>query len=127
MKTKIISVLCVIAFISLFISSIARAESWVLWLKFELAGAPPNVRSETSWEIIGAYSDHNQCLQAQKKVWQVIRNHAVEDKEKYGAISEIKEVPYELIIIIFKDPKEIMSSSQTLYCLPGALDPREKK
>lgn len=115
------------AFISLFISSIACAESWVLWEKIELVEMPFEVK--TSWEIRGAFPDYNQCLQAQKRVWQVIKNRYVESK-KYGTISEIKEVPYELIIIIFKkskDPKYIMSGSHTLYCLPGGLDPREKK
>jgi len=125
MKTKIISVLCVIAFISLFISSIARAESWVLWTKKEIMET--TIKNNTFWEIINAYPDHSQCLQAKKRIWQVIRNQALEDKNKYGTISEIKEVPDELIITNFKDPKEIMSISQTLYCLPGTLDPRKKR
>jgi hypothetical protein len=55
------------------------------------------------------------------------KNQAVENKKKYGTISEINEVPYGLIITNFKDPKEILSISETLYCLPGTLDPREKK
>ncbi len=112
-----------VAFIGLFISSIALAESWVLWSKLELLGAPPNVNSAPDWEIIGAYPDHNQCLQAQKRIWQLYKDQAVDDKNKYGQILEIKEVPGEIIIEKFKD----MSGIRTLYCLPGTLDPREKK
>jgi len=79
MKTKIISVLCVIAFISLFISSIAGAESWVLWTKKEFMET--TMKNNTFWGIINAYPDHNQCLQAKKRIWQVIRNQALEDKK----------------------------------------------
>jgi len=122
MKMKIISVLCVVAFISLFLSSIACAESWVLWKKTEFIAKG---KSNISWEIIDAMPDYNQCLEVKKRVWQAIKKQWVETKIKYGAISEIKEVPYELIILKFKDSSD--SSIETLYCLPGGLDPRDKK
>ena len=110
---------------SLFISSIARAESWVLWKKKEYIET--SMKQNIFWEIIDAHPDYKQCLGAKKRIWQVLKNQAIEDKKKYGTISEIKEVPYELIITNVKEPKEIMSMSDTLYCLPGTLDPRERK
>ena len=118
-------VLCVTIVMILLISSTARCESWVLWTKTEYIKT--NMQSSVFWEIINAFPDHNQCLQVKKKVWQVKHNQAMEDKKKYETIDEIKEVANELIITNFKDHKDIHSISVNLYCLPGTLDPRERK
>lgn len=123
MKTKRILILFVVAFMSLLFSSIAFAESWVLWKKYDSFDMAFKVNR--TWEIISAISDHNSCMLAQKRVWQVMKTQADEIK-KHGTTSKIKEVPYNLIIITFKNPKYIRMISQELYCLPGTLDPREK-
>ena len=81
----------------------------------------------TFWEIVGAYPDYNPCIEAKGRVWKGRYDEAMEDKKKYSAIAEVKFVPNELIITSYKDPKEIHSVSINLYCLPGTLDPREKK
>jgi len=86
-----------------------------------------NLKSHIFWNIIDAYPDYKQCLQTMKRVWQVEKNQAIEDKNKFDTISEIKDVPYNLIITKFKEPKEIHSISVNFYCLPGTLDPRENK
>ena|SRR5450759_2614117 len=125
MKNEIIMASFAMAVILVLISSTVRAESWVLWQKKEYIET--NMKQNIFWELIDAYPEHKQCLQGMKRIYQVTRNNAIEDKKKYDTISEIKEVPYSLIIINFKEPKEIMSISETLYCLPGTLDPREKK
>jgi len=126
MNKSLVTVLSLIATMNVFMPSTARSEcAWVLWAKREYIKT--DMKQNIYWEIINAYPDHNQCLQAKKRIWQVIKNEALEDKKKYGTISEIKEVPDELIIMNFKDPKEIMSKSENLYCLPGTLDPRERK
>lgn len=117
--------LSVITVTILLAASAARAESWVLWQKKEYIET--TMKQNIFWEIIDAYPEHKQCLQGMKRVWQVTKNRAVEDKKKYDTISKIEEVPYNLIITNFKEPKEIMSISETFYCLPGTLDPREKK
>lgn len=126
MNKKLMLVSCLIVTMNVFISSIARSEcAWVLWTKKEYI--KENMEQNVYWKINNAYPDYNQCLQAKKRVWQTIRNQALEDKKKFGTISEIKEVPDELVIINFKDPKSILSVSEELYCLPGTLDPRERK
>jgi hypothetical protein len=111
--------------INLFISSIALSDSWVLWEKKEFLET--SMKQNIFWNIIDAYPDYKQCLQAMKRLWQSEKNQAIQDKIKYNTISEIQEVPYKLIITTFKEPKEINSISENLYCLPGTLDPRERK
>jgi len=125
MRTKLLSFFAVIAMVILFMSSFAGADSWVLWSEKEYMQT--NMKSNIFWKIIDAYPDYKQCLQGMNRVWQVKKKQALEDKEKYGTISEVKDVPYSMIITNFKEPKEIHSISETLYCLPGTLDPREKK
>jgi hypothetical protein len=125
MKKELILLSSVIAVMLLFISSTVHAESWVLWQKKEYIKT--NMEQNIFWEIIDAYPEHKQCLQGMTRIWKVIKNQAIEDKKKYDTISEIKEVPYSLIITNFKEPKEIMSISENFYCLPGTLDPRERK
>lgn len=125
MNKKLILTSCMIVAMNVLMSSTASSESaWVLWTKKEYIEM--NMKQSIFWEIINAYPDHKQCLQAKRRIWQVEKNQALEDK-KLGTISEIKEVPDELIITNFKNPKEILSISTTLYCLPGTLDPRERK
>ncbi len=104
--------------------STARAESWVLWEKKEYFKT--SMEQNIFWEIIDAYPEYKQCLQGMQKVWQMTRDQAIEDK-KNDTISEVKEIPDTGIITRFKQPKEIMSISYIFYCLPGTLDPREKK
>jgi hypothetical protein len=125
-KNIVLAVLSLIAAMSVFVPSTSKGEcAWVLWTKKEYIKT--DMRQNIYWEIINAYPDHNQCMQAKKRIWQVERNRALEDKKKYGTISEIKEVPDEVIITNFKDAKEILSISENIYCLPGTLDPRERK
>lgn len=107
-----------------FMSSIASAESWVLWSEKEITET--KLKNNTFWKIIDAYPDHKQCLQAMKRVWQVNRNQALEEKKKYDTFSRVEDVPYNLIITIFKDPKEFLGISEKFSCLPGTIDPREK-
>ena len=125
MKNELIWVSSVMVVMVLLIASTARAESWVLWQKKEYIET--SMKQNIFWEIIDAYPEHKQCLLGMKRIWQVTKNQAIEDKKKYDTISEIKEVPYNLIITNFKEPKEISGILETFYCLPGTLDPREKK
>ena len=125
-KNLVLPTLSLIVTMSVFISSAASFEcAWVLWTKKEYI--EKGLKQTTFWEIINAFPDHDQCFQAKKRIWQVKKNQALEDKKKYGTISKIDEVPYELIITSFKDPNDIMSISENIYCLPGTLDPRERK
>ena len=125
MYKKSMLVPCLIAALTVLISSTAKADSWVLWTKTEYMKT--NLQSSVFWEIINARPDYNQCLEVKKKIWQVKKSQAVEDKKKYETISEIKEVPNELLITTFRDPKDTISVLVNLYCLLGTLDPRERK
>jgi hypothetical protein len=105
----------------------ARAQNgWVLWQKTETTTSS-TMQQHVSWELLDAYPEYDRCTQVATKVWQVSKDRWTEDKQKYGTISEIKEVPSVLIIVTFKDPKKIRSVSEKFFCLPGTLDPRERK
>jgi len=125
MKNKITTAFCVVAALNLFLSSITYAEGWVLWGEKEFLET--SMKQNIIWNIIDAYPDYKQCLLSMKRVWQTKKNQAIQDKNKYDTISEIQEVPYNLIITTFKEPKEIHSISENFYCLPGTLDPRDRK
>jgi hypothetical protein len=106
--------------------TVAKAgSSWILWKKAELMEMA--LKKTTHWEIVNAYPDHAQCLQAKEKKWIVLKAEAMEDQKKYSSIMGISDVPYEMVIKNYKEGRDILSSSDTLYCLPGTLDPRERK
>jgi hypothetical protein len=107
------------------LSSTTQADSWVLWEKTDSIKTDGN--QNIYWEIVHAYPVKKQCIQEMIRTWWMMRNQAIEDKEKSDTISEVKEVRYSRIIISFKQPKEILSIAKTYYCLPGTSDPQEEK
>jgi hypothetical protein len=126
MSRKPILVSCLIILMIILASSAVNAESaWVLWKKAELMEMA--LKKTTIWEIVNAYPDHAQCLKAKEKKWMVLKAEALEDQKKYSSIMGVSDVPYENVIKNYKEGRDILSSSDTLYCLPGALDPRERK
>ena len=126
MRRKPILASCLIILMIILASSAANAESaWVLWKKAELMEMA--LKKTTIWEIVNAYPDHAQCLKAKEKKWMVLKTEALEDQKKYSSIMGVSDVPYENVIKNYKEGRDILSSSDTLYCLPGALDPRERK
>jgi hypothetical protein len=126
MKKELFLVQCLTILMIITASSATNAESgWVLWKKAELMEMA--LKKTTIWEIVNAYPDHAQCLQAKEKKWRVLKAEAVEDKKKYSTIVGISDAPYETVIKNYKEGRDILSSSDTLYCLPGTLDPRERK
>ena len=125
MYQRLISISCIMVLMIVFIPTTARSESWVLWQKKEFQKI--DLTSNIYWEILDAYPDYKQCMQTMKRIWQVEKTQALEDKKKFDTISEIKDVPYNLLIRKFKEPKEYHSIWEHFYCLPGTLDPREKK
>jgi hypothetical protein len=106
-----------------FISSIAQAESWVLWDEMETTGAKG--KQDIHWKIVDAYPEHKQCLQGMQRIWEAKEKQAMEDKEKIG--SKVDVVRYSYISIMYKKPKVIIRNVDEFYCLPGTLDPREKQ
>ena len=126
MSKKSMLVSCLVVVIgSVFLTSLASSQcAWVLWVKTEYLKT--NGVENHFWEIVDAYPDRDQCLQASVKVWQAKKKNAYESK-KDGLISEVKEVPGLMILKRFRDPKEIMSVAQSLYCFPDTLDPRGPK
>ena len=126
MSRKPILASCLIILMIILASSAANAESaWVLWKKAELMEMA--LKKTTIWEIVNAYPDHALCLKAKEKKWMVLKAEALEDQKKYSSIMGVSDVPYENVIKNYKEGRDILSSSDTLYCLPGALDPRERK
>ena len=126
MSKKLILAPCLIILTVFSAFSMANAESaWVLWKKAELMEMA--LKKTTIWEIVNAYPDHAQCMQAKEKKWKVLKAEAIEDRKKYSTIVGTSDVPYETVIKNYKEGRDILSSSDTLYCLPGTLDPRERK
>lgn len=126
MSKKWMLALCLTMLVIVLAPSVAKAGSaWVLWKKAELMEMA--LKKTTHWEIVNAYPDHPQCLQAKEKKWILLKAEAMEDQKKYSSIMGISDVPYEMVIKNYKEGRDILSSSDTLYCLPGTLDPRERK
>jgi len=126
MIRKLILILFLSAIVSLGVASQASAESaWVLWKKAELMEMA--LKKTTFWEIVNAYPDYAQCMKAKEKKWMVLKSEALEDQKKYSSIMGISDVPFDTVIKNYKEGRDILSSSDTLYCLPGTLDPRDRK
>ena len=65
MSKKLILAPCMIILAVFLASSMANAESaWVLWKKAELMEMA--LKKTTIWEIVNAYPDHAQCMQAKE-------------------------------------------------------------
>ncbi len=123
-KTIKLFVLGISLISTFFLSSTTQADTWVLWERTD--SVKTNGDQHTYWEMIHAYPVHKQCLKEMQTTWQIMRDRAGEDQKKSNTISEVKEVPYS-VFTTFKQAQEIMSITNTYYCLPGTSDPREKK
>ena len=101
----------------------ALADGWVLWEKGDVI--KKGLEQSIYWNIINAYPLYEQCAKAKVNMWQHFKKEAEEDKQTMGVV-EVKTAP-DLVIKRFKEDNSILSWSQTVYCLPGTLDPRERK
>lgn len=113
---SVISISVLILF--LIVPFTASAESWVLWTKTEIIDK--DLKSGLHWELIDAYEKHENCSQAQMRVWSGEKER-FEDPSSKG-VEKITAVPPSLLIAKLKAGGMI---TKNLYCLPGTLDPRK--
>ncbi|MGZ8430690.1 MAG: hypothetical protein ACXW4A_08665 [Nitrospira sp.] len=120
---KFVSICCLAASIPLFLPFLANADGWVLWEKGEVIET--GEKQSIYWNIIDAYPLYEQCTEGKGRMWEHFKKEAQEEKETMG-VADVKTAP-DLVIKSFKDNNNILSWSHTLYCLPGTLDPRERR
>jgi hypothetical protein len=96
-------------FIFLFVNAVYAGEAWVLWEKNTESGIP------SEWKIVTAYPEYKQCIERQKKDFEII---------KKGYPSYKIQVSSPETITIEKSNKDIIVIS--LKCLPDSIDPRDK-
>ena len=102
----------------------ASADCWVLWEKGEVI--KKGLEQSIYWNIIDAYPLYEQCAKGKANMWQHFKKEAETEKQTLGVV-EVKTAAPDLVIKRFKEDNNILSWSHTLYCLPGTLDPRERR
>jgi hypothetical protein len=104
----------------------ADGPGWVLWGQGIGVLKTPKVHSLTDWVIYGAYETIRECNTERAAYLTVLLQGAdVEKKE-----GKIVDFMFEGGSVTRKMPNgntSTISEKQTYYCLPGTLDPREKK
>jgi hypothetical protein len=123
MKNLLMLLLCLGILMSTLISSIAYCQSgWVLWTQTEVIEGS---HGSKSWQLVNAYPNHNQCLQIKKKVWQGMKKSNLESMKKHDTILDVSGEPEAYLHTTYKEGN--MQTIVYFYCLPGTLDPRDKK
>ncbi len=123
MKNLLTSI-CIAFSLVVSIPLVLSAESWVLWEKGDII--KKSLQQSIYWNIIDAYPQYEQCGKGKAGMFQYFKQRAEEEKQTLG-VTEVKTVAPELVIKSFKGEHEILSWSHALFCLPGTLDPRERK
>ncbi len=133
MRTKglVLAVLLILASASV---ALAHDTAWVFWIKQSMGShmRPDADPGETTWILERAYPNLKECEAAKQRVWELAAGHENAlnpgndpDKEPF---LEQSEIPGEYIgrTWTYKDGSMQMVSLE-YHCLPGTLDPREKK
>jgi hypothetical protein len=123
---KIFILLATMLFLFEIASTPAKAESWVLWLKNETINH--KIGTTSTWEIVNAYPDFNKCVQAKKQVWLAKTAQYKKLEKEYNSFDEVDGTPYDFISTKLKNEKDgVIGFFDNFYCLPGTLDPRDRK
>lgn len=118
-----VAILCLTASIVLSMPLMSSADGWVLWEKGEVIKKA--LDQSIYWNIVDAYPLYEHCTKGKVRMWQFFKNEAEKKKETIGVV-EVKTAP-DLVIERFNDNSSMLSWSHTLYCLPGTIDPRERR
>ena len=79
MKKRVSIALYAVAALTMFIPYTAISESgWVTWTKTEYI--KKDLSNNIFWENMNAYPKYEQCLELKKRLWQVYKKQAIEDK-----------------------------------------------
>jgi hypothetical protein len=107
------------------LASSAYGESWVLWTKSEYIDM--NLHNDVSWKIENASQDYKQCQENKIMSWVSADKFAASLQDSPGMVQRISSVIGDRVVITYKNPKQTYMSISSFYCLPGTLDPRDKK
>lgn len=123
-----------ISIISIAVSADA-SDSWVLWEKNEWTAVfDTGPRGDVYWTIIGADPQFGTCEKWKENVIKATKENKEKGAKENAAWSkqEVKRVGDTISVSYSRDSKkagqiEWYLGDITYYCLPGTLDPREKK
>ena len=111
-------------FFCLLMSSTANAQSArVLWETVQVMEIENGTLSENSqWTLLGAAPSDVQCIEAQRRVFEV-RNNDYRTLRESKPNMEIWTTPYRAITV--RSSLEPTLISNIFYCLPDTIDPRK--
>ena len=112
-------------FFCLLMSSTANAKTArVLWEMVQVMEIENGTLSENSqWTFLGAAPTYEQCIEAQRRVFEV-RNNDYRTLKESKPNMEIWTTPYKAITI--RSSLEPILISNICHCLPGTIDPRKR-
>jgi len=119
----------ILSFILYFVfgfSAVAHADSWVLWTKITTDTIKnSDVRNSVRWELEGGYPEYKQCIAE-------IQPRLLTEKKVYSEsfksiLKKIDIAGNTLIYSVGNEQEGYTVFTKEFLCLPGTLDPREKK
>lgn len=134
-RTKIWIIIVIAISITGVAVSADATDSWVLWEKNEWTGVfDTGLSGDVHWTIIGAVPQFEACEKWKENVIKsTMKNKEKEAKENTAwSKQEVERVGDAISVSYSRDSKkagkiEWYLGYTTYYCLPGTLDPREKK
>jgi len=114
----------ILALLILAVSSSACGESWILWSKDYTSYKKPFPPIE-GWIIYEVYGTLKECSKDRKNCVDTLKK-TVSAEMKNGEISNYTVGAYS-IRRSMNPESDKMWEIEAYYCLPGTLDPREKK
>jgi len=124
-KNKEIKRVLLAIFFCLLMSNTANAQSpRVLWEEVQVMEIQNGALSENSqWTLIQATPSHEQCMEAQRRVYEARKNHYTALKESRPKM-EIWTTPYTAITT--RSSLDPILISNIFHCLPVTADPRRR-
>jgi len=120
---KVFMIIVTILFVFEVASAPAKADGWVLWSKNETA-YNNNDLTAFAWSINNAFPDFNKCVEGKKQAW---LSKIAQYKKLDNYYAEVDGSVEDFISTRLKNPKDVYGTFTTFYCLPGTLDPRDRK
>lgn len=100
-------------FICLSANAAAAESAWVLWEKTTESGL------SSEWKIVVAYPEYRQCIERQKKDFEII-------KKGYPGLKIQITSPETMIIEKRNENNALGAIVINLKCFPDTIDPRDK-
>ena len=115
-------------------TSAAAAESaWVLWIHTNRGGfgKSPFTTEPVPWQVWQGFNTLEDSEHVKEKVWEewAKKFRPQEFLIKWPLVKKVEERPFERITIMQQgfEASELWTTVYRFVCLPGTIDPREKK